>query len=571
MQSIFFIISFYISTSLASIFKDLSWDGRQYHSEAITQLYLGWNPFTEIISPEIWDTTFALWLNTLPKFPWILEFFSFLVFYDIEKAKYLSFLCIILLSVISFQLIKNLVSNLYFRIYISILISLNPILISQSSSKYLDGFSGFWTISLILIILFDSSTNPLKKDKNYMRLVSLTVLLVSGLGIITKFSQILPIFLLDILFMYQNKFFIGKIFKISKIKFSTFSLLFSGIVLTIFLLVNPLFNNLFKYGNFFYPMSSKNYLKFIGLGTENFLNPNFKLSDIIYLPHTPEILTSNPWFIRPFLSLFLQPAHSSSIIPANFKSIFSFSLSEYSYLGNPDGRVSAFGSLFALALILALMTFLISKPKSSAILLTFVMLISFSLTPYAWWFRYVSWFYILPIILLLLINLRNKVVILGVFATTVILTLNSSILIREVIKFRVEEQNQEISKLQKIDNILIMDHYWNGDRINKVINGEKFIFDNLENSFFQNHVKPKYSDVDLNVLYNCYRPREPEELKIWRTENGLYPIISENNEIIIPNFPLNLSLDTCDVRSLSEIQSSEKFLRLTTISLYFPN
>jgi len=112
-QTTFCVFVFYLSTYLASTFKDLSWDGRQYHSEAITQMYLGWNPFTETISPEIWDTTFAIWLNTLPKFPWILEFFSFLIFYDIEKVKYLSFLCIFILGIVAFQLIQNLISNLY--------------------------------------------------------------------------------------------------------------------------------------------------------------------------------------------------------------------------------------------------------------------------------------------------------------------------------------------------------------------------------------------------------------------------------------------------------------------------
>jgi hypothetical protein len=549
---------------LASTFKDLSWDGRQYHSEAITQMYLGWNPFTETISPEIWDTTFAIWLNTLPKFPWILEFFSFLIFYDIEKVKYLSFLCIFILGIVAFQLIQNLISNLYIKVLFSILIALNPILISQSSSKYLDGFSGFWTTLLILITLFDFSTNSVKKNGNYMHMVSLTVMFVSILGIISKFSQILPILLLNLLFVHQNRYFFINLLNVVKIKFFTIPFIFLGVFLTIFLFINPFLNNLIKYGNVFYPMSSKNYLGFVGLGANNYLDKDFGLSDLIYPPHTPQVLSSNPWFVRPFLSLFLQPAHASSTVPANFKSIITFSFSEYSYLGNPDGRVSAFGSLFALALVLALATYLLSKPTKKTIPIILIILISFSLTPYAWWFRYVSWFYLLPIVLLLATNLRNKYVITFGFMSVAVLTLNSALLIQEVIKFRIAEEIREMSNIQKFENILIVDHYWNGDRINKVLNGEKFVFDNLENSFYQNHVKFKYSGEELKIFFNCYRPQELKDSKHNKFETPY-------SKLVVPNYALKLNLDICDVETLAEIQSNEKFLRLKTVSSYFSN
>ena len=173
-----------ISALVASSFEDFSWDGRQYQSEAVLQIHLGLNPVTEVVLPNKWDVSWALWINSLSKVQWILREIPLDFGLNMNATNYLNFVALILLALAGVALGRSL-SLTKFQSWLVGLVSASSIpVILQVSTGYADALP----VTFMSIFCIASVALIKSKVKNHFDkiLILLAILLVS-----TKLSQVI--------------------------------------------------------------------------------------------------------------------------------------------------------------------------------------------------------------------------------------------------------------------------------------------------------------------------------------------------------------------------------------------
>lgn len=524
----------------AGFFTDNSWDGNQYQSEGPLQIFLGWNPLREYISPPKWDTSWAVWLDSLPKFGWEISAFFLHLGGTQASSKILSLVGLLILANTSL-LLSSVFELERFKRYTLLLVSISfPIGVSQFPTSYQDGFSASWTIALIMIV-FASQKMFMKGHDAWP-----AVLFLSIGSLISKYSQAIPVILILSLYFYFSQHLVKKFKKIIVIVSGVFVLGF-----------NPFITNLVTFGNPLYPMSGTNFLKTVGLGKQNILDntPNMNLQENIYFSQTPSNLREDYPPIQFLESIFSKTAHVSDKIPAQFKIPGSLSRQEFEYFSNPDARVGGFGPLFGLILILLTIGVLVSRSKLSReykFIICGIILAVF-LTPYPWWARYVGFFYSIVIILILfLITSQIKISrFIGFFASILLIT-QSSALIYGHLEKEVSYQRPIYASREILDSktkIDLREQSFSGYRYDWSL-GEKFIYQNVEVDFFLNHVAQRLNLSELEIVTSCY-------LRDGAMSNWLPSKINENSgkEFFNASGLLKLS-DQCDLEALSGVQQS---------------
>lgn len=135
-------------------FFDCSWDGQAFHQEAILRLAAGWNPLFE--DAASYGTGHELWLNHYAKVTWISGGAVFLTTGHIEISKLFHFTllaaagCEVAAALTSLTRLRPLAVAL-----LSLLAALNPVVVYQATTFYLDGpMASVLTIVVTGIIWF---------------------------------------------------------------------------------------------------------------------------------------------------------------------------------------------------------------------------------------------------------------------------------------------------------------------------------------------------------------------------------------------------------------------------------
>jgi hypothetical protein len=143
------ISSFIVCLLISRSFFDLSYDGQDYHQEAIIQLNQGWNPFYEQLT-SLQSNNMHRWLNHYSKGVWFYATMIFKVTKDIESGKVFHFWLMIAALFMTLSLLLRLqLLSWYLAVLISLLVAFNPVSIYQSLSFYLDG----QLMSLMVILI----------------------------------------------------------------------------------------------------------------------------------------------------------------------------------------------------------------------------------------------------------------------------------------------------------------------------------------------------------------------------------------------------------------------------------
>ncbi len=370
---LFFLIALTASLALSLFYFDVSYDGQAYHQEAVIQLARGWNPVYETLHSGIESEKWSfLWNNHYPKAAEISEACFYKLAGRIESGKTINFLMIFSsFWIFLFALVGLRAIRLRWAALLSSLAALNPVVICQSATFYLDGVqASFFLCLCALLCIFYFKPN---------KFLGVALIAASLYFINTKFTAVLTFGILAAGFLAaaifnQNRQVFKKALWIFVLSFVV------GIFVTGY---NPYVKNYLQKGHPFYPL----------MGEEKI--------DIMK--------GDRPFKLYPMNSVerFLVSLFSESTIQMDsvkIKISFFMKREEAAAFFYPDVRLAGFGPLFGGVFILTLALLIGGLKKfiqrKVFWILIFFVFVSVFLNPEAWWLRYVSQFWLVPVLAL---------------------------------------------------------------------------------------------------------------------------------------------------------------------------
>lgn len=428
---------------------DLTVDGNSYHKTAIAFIKNGWNPFYECardfqknnnkVIKISKDTKLDLWIEHYPKATWILAATIYNMTGNIESGKCITMIFSIMLFLISFNILKNII-NKNWAFIISLLVVLNPIVLAQLFTYYVDGLMGIlFLIEILLLFLVE----PKQKTN---KLIWINIITICTVFTNLKYTGLLCSGVIAATFYFywlikyrkDKEFFL--IFKRITINFIiTF-------ITAIFLVgANSYIKNTLDHHNPLYPIIGKNKVDIITtMQPKSFKNKNMIEKFVISLFSKSENVTYGE----------KEPT---------IKYPFKLYKTEIDELYAADLRIGGFGPLFALITIITTPIFIylvfkiIKKDKeiSSYIFLSLIsIIVSSILVGENWWARYVPQLYLIPIgtiFLLIYIRKYNEKIKINKLATLIsLIVVITNISIFAYIKYREIKIFNEITKDIKV-------------------------------------------------------------------------------------------------------------------------
>lgn len=374
-----------MSIAIALLFYDVSYDGQSYHQEGIYQLKNGWNPFKSDLPQNV---NMSIYINHYSKGVEIPQSAIYSFIGLIEVAKCTNFILLFAGCCLTLGLLMQLnrMSTLN-CILLSLIISLNPIVVNQLVSTYVDG-----QLATLLLCFFVTFIWIIRNPNrlNFILLGSLIIITANikftGLVYVVVFVSAFLLWLL----LIKNKLLFKKMLTLSVL---------SGITAVVVVGFNPYILNTVKHSHPFYPLMGENKVDIMGYNT----------------PNGFEGRTGSGKF---FMSLF---SHTDNVMPDNNRKVqlkipFTVNKTDIINASKIDSRIAGFGPLFSGILILSLflLIILLIKRDFNWTLLRlpgyFIIVIVFSICimPESWWARYIPQFWFVPITILLCIELYGN-------------------------------------------------------------------------------------------------------------------------------------------------------------------
>ena len=396
-----------VSAMAANVVIDLTYDGQQYHHDAIRALADGWNPYRQAfqfpapLQGHVEDGS-ALWAGHYPQAGWIAAAVAVASGGSIEAAKSAP---LFLALALFFAAYGTLVTSGFDPIRaaaLSALMAGNPVILVQLFSRMNDGqlCASFGLMIMFIIVWL--------RDRRIEFAVAAAGIAAYALNL--KFSA-LPLFaMLSTLVVGGVALVKGRLaaFRIS------FFLFFTGAAGVFLLGAHPYITNVFEKHNPFYPI--------MGVGAVDIMKNN--------RPAGFSEISPAQRLIRSYFST----TSSSYDGSAHLKIPFSIYKSELYNAGGYDTRLGGFGPLFSAAVLIAVglgawIAFAPSRAWDRLALAGTALLAFYSLSlPEAWWARYVPQLWWVPVIAagVALMSIQRYLRICG-WALTATLLLNASI------------------------------------------------------------------------------------------------------------------------------------------------
>lgn len=436
---------------------DLSVDGNSYHKTAIAFIKNGWNPIYEdsndfqknndnIIKYSD-ESSIGLWIDHYPKGTWIIAATMYEMTGSIESGKSINVIYSLMLLIVAFNLVGVLLKNKILSGLIAILVTLNPIMITQVFTYYVDGLMGVcFAIELFLLLTINPMENQDKRIWTCLFSVCALFVNIKFTGLLYS-GLIAAVFYFYWLIKYRKE---KDFFK----KFKTITIYFTIIFATsiFFIGSNSYVKNTIDHLNPLYPIIGKEKVDIITTMqpksfekktmVEKFLISIFsKTENVTYYSNDPQL-----------------------------KLPFKLYQEEKDVLISPDVRIGGFGPFYALILIISTITLIPSlylfikneKNNLKYIVIPLVtIIISMVLVGENWWARYVPQFYLIPIGSLTLLIYTNKyykkqyinkalMVIVSILFMLNLYTFSTSVL-RLMMSFR--DIENDLKEMKNMDNL----------------------------------------------------------------------------------------------------------------------
>ena len=368
---------------------DLSSDGNFYHKTAIAFLKNGWNPMyetardfqvdNEAVVPIVEGSKGDLWIEHYPKATWILAANIYNMTGNIESGKCITVILMLMLFILTYNCLKGILGWKWSAV-IAVLLVLNPIVLSQVFTYYVDGIMGL-CFAMEILLLFQ--IDPKKKfDKGIVLALTAVVTLFVNL----KFTGLLCAGVIALVYYVYWLIINRKIFWLIFRKLTLmFALIFGMGVLIVG--ANSYVKNMFDHGNPLYPLMGEGKVDIVTrMQPKSFGDKNMVEKFVISTFAKTENVTYNG---EPELKI------PGTILSEEFETLY-----------NPDTRMAGFGPMTSLIFILSgilLIIFMILfyfKEKQNLkylILPLIAILVSTVMTGESWWARYVPQLYIIPV------------------------------------------------------------------------------------------------------------------------------------------------------------------------------
>jgi hypothetical protein len=364
-------------TLVSGAIYDTSWDGQNYHTEAILRLANGWNPFYQAAPVDAMNSKF---LGFYAKASWINAAALYQPTGNFEQGKVFNLLLMLVSGLVSYAAFSTFrMLNHRKRVALSLLMAFNPVSVSQMLTFYVDGqLSSCLVILVSLFILLYWQQD---------RLILLMLFAVMLLTVNVKIIGLLSVTLLGV------GYGLGYSFLKRRMNRGVMAALILGYgVGGVFIGYNPYVTQYaaqyLRTGNPFYPTDERT------------------ISAIDY--NSPSNFVGMTWPEKVLTSLFSKS--NADKTPAELKIPFTLSLDEILAFSAADVRVSGFGSFFSGALLLAIAVlagvFVRQRWRIMLVPLlpyiTMLILLSSMTNPEAWWARYVPQLWLFPVMIALM-------------------------------------------------------------------------------------------------------------------------------------------------------------------------
>lgn len=371
---------------------DLTVDGNSYHKTAIAFIKNGWNPIYEttrqfqknnnnVVKIDKSDRM-DLWIEHYPKATWIIAAVIYNMTGNIESGKCITLILSIMLFTITYNVLRKILDKKWSTI-ISLITVLNPIVLVQMFTYYVDGIMGILFLMEILLLFMVKPTEKTNKIL-WMCLISICTIFtnIKYTGLLCS-GVIAATFYFYWLIKYRKNTDYKSIFKRITI---CFTIVFS---IAIFLVgANSYIKNTIDHKNPLYPIVGKDKVDIITtMQPKSFGNKNM--------------------FEKYFISLFSKTENVSyGSKEPTLKLPIKVYKSEIEELYAADTRIGGFGPLYALVFILTIPVFIYSiikilkneKDKAQYIILPIIaILVSSLLVKEIWWARYVPQLYLFQV------------------------------------------------------------------------------------------------------------------------------------------------------------------------------
>ena len=428
---------------------DLTVDGNSYHKTAIAFIKNGWNPFYESardfqknnnkVIKISKDTKLDLWIEHYPKATWILAATIYNMTGNIESGKCITMIFSIMLFLISFNILKNII-NKNWAFIISLLVVLNPIVLAQLFTYYVDGLMGIlFLIEILLLFLVE----PKQKTN---KLIWINIITICTVFTNLKYTGLLcsGVIAATFYFYWLSKYRKDKEFFLI-FKRITINFIITFITAIFLVGANSYIKNTLDHHNPLYPIIGKNKVDIITtMQPKSFKNKNMIEKFVISLFSKSENVTYGE----------KEPT---------IKYPFKLYKTEIDELHAADLRIGGFGPLFALITIITTPIFIYlvfkvtkkDKEISSYIFLSLIsIIVSSILVGENWWARYVPQLYLIPIgtiFLLIYIRKYNEKIKINKLATLIsLIVIIANMSIFAYIKYREIKTFNEITEDIKI-------------------------------------------------------------------------------------------------------------------------
>lgn len=441
------LFSIVVAICIAGCFYDLSFDGQEYHQEAIYQMgHNHWNPFYEKLPNSVNQ---AIWVNHYPKQSETTAAAVYALTNKIETGKAINILLLIASFCLTYSFLKQHTSLSNKKVLlISLLLACNPISIHQALTYLVDGQMASLLLCLLICCLW------LYHDTSWDKLLLFIFIITACINIkltAIAFTGIFIIFLLLLLLLKKQINAFWRVFIAATI--GTF-------IAVIIVGFNPYVINTVRYQNTFYPLFGKN-------------------SVDIMTKNSPVGFPQKNRFEKMFITIF---SHTDNIDmqlrdrEPQLKIPFTFNKLDIKSLSYPDNRIGGFGPLFSgillLTLFFLLMLYIYRRQAFSSYLAGCIVMLFFSviILDEAWWARYVPQFWFIPLLVLILaeelkqkwlINLKNLTYIIILFNICL-----SAYMITQTNILKTAEINYQLKQFKALNEPIQID--FNGFEANRV-------------------------------------------------------------------------------------------------------
>lgn len=266
---IFAIAIIFSSIVIGGNLIDYTADGNTYHKLAIGNMKDGWNPvyedqenFANNSNKSLWIQKYYLWGNTYAKGHYIYGASVYKIFGNIETAKSINFISLILVLILMYVYIYLKSNKRLLSILLALAFSTVPTIVTQLSTNYIDGlvFCYFFIMIFLNYLIYQKLNNNKKFEFINTNILFFLLMVVITILINIKFSSFAfagvysLVFFIYYIYLYIKKKNKNNLLFIKKYFISGFLSIIIG-VFVIGLSTYP--KNYINHGHPFYPLRGK--------------------------------------------------------------------------------------------------------------------------------------------------------------------------------------------------------------------------------------------------------------------------------------------------------------------------